>query len=287
MGRDIALNTYRIKSPLQARVIENRKLTKDASPSDTRHVVFDVSGGPMEYTAGQSVGVLTPGLDEKGRPHAVRLYSVASHRSGEAGIPNSLSLCVKRVQYQDSVTGVLKKGVASNYVCDLKPGDTVRLTGPVGNRFLLPENLSPCNFIFIATGTGIAPFRGMLVELFQRNRSLGQNPFQGEVWLFFGVPYRTDLLYEGEFQDYQKYPNFHFVTAVSREESDSEGKKIYVQNRIAEKSSELEGILFDPQTWIYICGLKGMEKGLYESFQKMMTLDQLEQLKKRILVEVY
>ena len=45
---------------------------------------------------GQSVGIIVPGADERGRPHRMRLYSVASPRDGERPNTNNLALTVKR-----------------------------------------------------------------------------------------------------------------------------------------------------------------------------------------------
>ncbi|MBI1870463.1 MAG: ferredoxin--NADP(+) reductase [Chlamydiae bacterium] len=278
--KKISLNTYKVSSPWTATVLENIKLTADSSPNDTRHVVINLQGSSYEYVEGQSVGILPPGIDEKGKPHAVRLYSIASHRRGEKGDAQSLSVCVKRVVYQDPVTGLEKRGVGSNFICDLKKGDAVRITGPVGNRFLLPEHVNDPSYIFIATGTGIAPFRGMLKELFQKG-------FQNHAWLIFGTPYRSDILYEKEFQNYETHQKFHFVTAVSREDKNRDGTKVYVQHRLLEHQKELVPILTDTKTLIYICGLKGIEKGIYETLQSILSPTAYEELRKRILVEVY
>ena len=71
----------------------------------------------------QSIGIIAPGTDKDGKPHIIRLYSIASPREGEKTGANNLSLTVKREP----------NGVCSNYVCDLKKGDQVQVTGPFGN----------------------------------------------------------------------------------------------------------------------------------------------------------
>lgn len=276
----ISLNTYKISAPWEAKVLLNRRLTQDSSPNDTRHVVLDIEGSALEYVPGQSVGVIPPGVDAKGKPHAVRLYSIASQTGGEEGFSKALALCVKRALFEDPATGAVKQGVASNYICDLKAGDSVRLTGPAGNRFILPETLEERHFVFIATGTGIAPFRGMIKDLVRRN-------FSGQIWIFFGVPYRTDLLYEAEFKDYTPRPQFHFVAAVSREEKNPDGTKVYVQHRLLEHKNVLAPLVSSPNTLVYVCGLKGMEKGLDEAFRTMVSPKVFLEVKKRILTEVY
>jgi ferredoxin--NADP+ reductase len=184
------------------------------------------------------------------------------------------------VIYQDSLTGEVRHGVASNYVCDLKVGDQVKLTGPAGNRFLLPEQFLDCHYVFIATGTGIAPFRGMLYQLFHHQ-------FRGEAWLIFGVQYRGDILYEKEFRQHETQANFHFVTAISREETNSDGSKVYVQHRLLEYQNQLVPLMKQSNTQIYICGIAGMEKGIDQVFRTIFSTEIYGQVKKRVLVEVY
>ena len=82
---------------------------------------------------GQSIGIIPPGTDANGKPHLPRLYSVSSPRDGERPNTNNLSLTVKRDP----------KGVCSNYVCDLEKGDKVKLTGPFGATFLMPDDPRP------------------------------------------------------------------------------------------------------------------------------------------------
>ena len=114
-------------------------------------------------------------------------------------------------------------GVCSNYVCDLKPGEPVAVTGPAGKRFLLPQDPSQHDFLFLATGTGIAPFRGMVMELLQ-------GPPEGSPWkanwkrcgsrveLVMGSPYTTDLLYDDLLRGLAKqHANFHYHPVISRE----------------------------------------------------------------------
>lgn len=276
----IPLNVYKVSSPFTGKILENTRLTDPSSASDTRHIVIDMTGSQLEYLEGQSLGVIPPGMDENGKPYSVRLYSIASCRKGEKNYPKNASLCLKRVVYHDPSTDHEKRGVASNYICDLKPGDFIQLTGPVGNRFILPENFQNHHYVFIATGTGIAPYRGMLTYLFE-------NGFKGEAWLIFGVPYRTDLLYENEFSSLLKHSNFHFVTAISREEKNQDGSKVYVQHRLLKNKETLVPLIIQSHTRIYICGLKGMEKGIGEYFQLMLSVEQYSEAKKRIFVEVY
>jgi ferredoxin--NADP+ reductase len=255
----IPLNLYRVSSPAVARVVANERLTPPGA-ADVRHLVLDVTELGFRYLEGQSLGILSPGIDEHGRPHKLRLYSIASPRSGDDGRGTSASLCVKRVLDHDPSTGLEHRGVASNYLCDLRPGDEVRITGPAGKTFLLPDDPGT-NLILVATGTGIAPFRAFVRRIYEELPR-----WTGAVWLVFGVRTRAECLYREELESYQDRPGYHCCFAFSREQQNPEGGRMYVQHRMAEHRAELGELLDREQTLVYICGLKGMETGIEALF---------------------
>lgn len=252
---DVPLNLFKVKQPGVARVVANLRLTPE-DRDDVRHVVLDLSGLDYRYLEGQSLGVLAPGVDEKGKPHKLRLYSIASTRSGDDGQGRLASLCVKRLVYEDPVTGEPRYGVASNYLCDLKPGDEVRVTGPSGKHFLLPED-PEANLILVATGTGIAPYRAFLRRIYKELPE-----WRGLVRLIFGVRTAAECLYLRELEFYADRPGYRLVTAFSREQTTTDGKRMYVQHRMAEAMEDLWPLLERDETFLYICGLKGMEDGI-------------------------
>src|SRR5690554_3782032 len=137
---EVELNIYSVKNPVEVPIVENYVVTSESSPNYVRHITFDISGTDLvgRIRAGQSVGILPPGKDDRGRNHKLRLYSISSSTSGEGGIRHLISTTVKRTI--EELDNELYLGVASNYLANLKPGDTVRMTGPSGRRFLLPEN---------------------------------------------------------------------------------------------------------------------------------------------------
>jgi len=95
-----------------------------------------------------------------------------TNRYGDDLTGKTGSLCVRRAVYVDPETGKedpAKKGVCSNYLCDAKPGDSVSLTGPAGKVMLLPEATPEVDLIWVATGTGIAPYRAFARRLFAEN----------------------------------------------------------------------------------------------------------------------
>ncbi len=272
---EVELNIYGPKDPVEVSVVENYIITKESSPNFVRHITFDVSGTELEgrIKVGQSIGIRPPGKDENGRSHKLRLYSISSPNSGEHGKPNLISTTVKRTI--EELEDKLYIGVASNYLADLEPGDKVKITGPSGKRFLLPENPKEFNYLFFATGTGIAPFRGMIMELFEKGN------FQNECALVFGCPYRTDLLYSDYFKKMsQEHSNFHYLKSISRENRRKDGSKHYVQTKIGDEEELLLPILEKKNTLIYICGMKGMESGIYKEMLRLGLEDYLDIRKK-------
>jgi ferredoxin--NADP+ reductase len=250
---------YKPSNPWNAKIIENQRITSENSPDDIRHIVIDISDSQMEVKEGQSIGVVVPGTDETGKKHRVRLYSVASRREGESA-ENTMALTIKRVLFKDDQTGNLVKGLASNYVCDLHPGDPITITGPVGRTFLLPKD-PDTDIIMIAVGTGIAPFRAFIHHMFK-----GNVKWQGKVLLFFGTKSGLESLYmndkNNDIGQYYTEETFHAFTALSRG-----NEKQYVQHKLRDNIELIWDIIKQDKFSVYICGLKGMEEGIEEVFK--------------------
>lgn len=256
---EVVINLYKPNSPVTVPLVDNRVATRSKSPNFVRHVTFDVSGTMLEgnLRSGQSFGIVPPGTREDGRPHKLRLYSVSSPTAGEDGKGKLVSTVVKRVIEENEETGGLYLGICSNYLCDLKIGTEVLMTGPSGKKFLLPEHPEDFNYVFFAAGTGIAPFRGMTMDLLKQG-------IRSETALIFGCGYRTDLLYADYFEQMAKeHRHFHYLTSISREDLRPDGTKPYVQYQILDNRELLYPLLAKDNTLIYVCGLKGMETGIY------------------------
>ena len=261
---DVPVNIYKPKNPLTGKCVENQELVKEGGIGRVRHLTFDVSDSDLWYLEGQSIGIIPPGEDEKGKPHKLRLYSIASTRHGDKGDDNTVSLCVRELVYQHPETNETIYGVCSSYLCNIDEGADVTITGPVGKEMLLPEDPN-ATIIMMATGTGIAPYRAYLRRMFQEKHE--DYKFNGFAWLIFGVPYQENILYKEELEKMQQeFPdNFRLTYALSREQKTADGKKMYIQNRVAEQVSEIWELLQKENTHTYICGLKGMEDGIDEA----------------------
>jgi ferredoxin-NADP reductase len=206
----------------------------------THHLEFEVEELPrFDFSAGQFVSMKS---DRDGR-EITRAYSIASAPKHD----NVFDVCLNRVQF----------GFFSNYLCDLEHGARVRFNGPHGT-FVLKSPVR--DSIFIATGTGIAPIRGMLHWLFEDEaRHAGR-----EFWLVFGVRYRQDLYYHDEFVQLEReHRNLHYIPTLSRENPGWTGATGYVQEhvrRIAEGRADMDA---------YICGLKDMVKANRDQLKEL------------------
>lgn len=269
---DVRVNLRMPNNPCTARVVSSELCTQRKAAGFVRHVTIDVSGTELEgnLRPGQSFGVLTPGEDERGKPHKPRLFSVASPSRGEDGQGKVIATTIKRLVDEHWENHTLYRGVCSNYVCDLQPGDEIRLSGPNGKRFLLPQNPEKYNYLFFATGTGIAPFRGMAIDLLEAGVS-------SHIHLFMGAPYATDLLYHPFWLDLAaRHDNFHYTTALSRERQPDGHDPMYVHNRIGTELDRILATLAADNTLIYICGVAGMELGVFQELAKHLNRAHLE-----------
>ncbi len=247
-----------VQKSITATVTGNLRVTEVGKQAgqqdyDTHHIVLDFGSMPFPVLEGQSIGIIPPGTDDKGKPHHARQYSIASPRNGERPGHNNLSLTIKRVL--EDHDGQPVRGVGSNYMCDLQVGDKVQVIGPFGASFLMP-NHPKSNIVMICTGTGSAPMRAM-TEWRRRLRASGK--FEGgKLMLFFGARTPAELPYFGPLNNLPKdFIDIEF--AFSREV----GKpKRYVQDAMRDRAADIAALLKDANTFFYVCGLKSMEEGV-------------------------
>ncbi len=251
------LNLYDIRRPVTATVAGNFRLTDADADSDIRHIVLDFGTAFFPVLEGQSIGIVPPGVDAFGKPHYLRMYSVASPRDGERPGYNNLSLTVKRVVADHD--GKPVKGVASNYLCDLQKGDKVQVTGPFGSNYLMP-NHPGSNLLMICTGTGAAPMRAMTE--YRRRLLVQGKPVDGKLMLFFGARRPGELPYFGPLL---KLPASFIDMHLAFSRVDGEART-YVQDKLREAGSAVAELLRG-DTFLYVCGLKGMEAGVMEALR--------------------
>ncbi len=218
------------------------KLSKIISLTSTvKHFVLDYpKDADTSFIAGQFLQVH---LEKDGKPHK-KSYSIASSPS-LAKEKNQIELCIKLVE----------GGFVSTWFFGLKEGDTIHTSLPYG-VFTVREPWQD-NLVLVGTGTGIAPLRGMIQNLYEKN-------CDKNIWLIFGNRYETDILYNDEWQAFsKKYPNFHFIPTVSRGKAWT-GETAYVQEIVKNKfAGKTEGHDF------YGCGLVPMCQQLKAALLEM------------------
>jgi ferredoxin-NADP reductase len=193
------------------------------------HFQFEVPDvDHLQFTPGQFVSV----VEHKGEKEITRAYSIASPRSG-----NRFELCLNRVP----------NGLVSSWLFELKPGDVVDMHEPLGYFTLRHPGRRA---VFVATGTGIAPFRSMLLDHLPRT--------QPDVTLLFGVRYEEGLLYREEFERLtREYPSFRFLPTITRPTAGWNGRTGRVQQHLDEALA-LHTPIEISNVDVYICGLKEM-----------------------------
>ena len=205
---------------MKAVLLQSRKLAPDV-----RHFLFEVPGDePLSFVPGQFVSLTA---EISGRK-ITRAYSICSPPGG-----NRFELCLNRVH----------EGIFSPYLFDLKPGAEVYFRPPLG-QFTLRQ--PPRDAVFVATGTGIAPFRSMLHHQLPR-------PGELRLTLLFGVRFEQNILYRDEFEVFRaRYPGFRFWPTLSRPSASWQGRIGHVQSHLEEALGGRRDID------VYICGLKLM-----------------------------
>ncbi len=250
------INTFTRANPARATVTGNARITADVAYSDVHHIILDFGAEPFQYLEGQSIGVFPPGVDSKGQPHAMRLYSIATARDGERPNTNNMGLTVKRVsEARDEET--TQPGIASNWMCDLKIGDELDVVGPFGATYLMPDD-PMADLLMICTGTGVSPFRGFT---HRRRRTSPNGP--GGLYLFFGARTPQELPYFGPLQRYLQ-TELHRELVYSRIDLTEHE---YVQDRLLKRQELVSKLLRKPTTHLYVCGLLGLEDGVEQSMQ--------------------
>jgi ferredoxin-NADP reductase len=203
-----------------AKLIESREIAPNV-----RHFVFEAPEvDQLPFSPGQFVSF----IETIGGKKITRPYSIASAPDG-----NRFELCLNLVE----------EGLLSPFLFEMKPGATVEMSAPMG--YFVLRNPSR-DAIFVATGTGIAPFRSMLHGHLSRAHT-------ANITLIFGVRYERTLMYRSEFEELSnRHPNFHFWPTLSRPEADWRGRTGHVQKHL------LEAIGGQRDVDVYICGLKLM-----------------------------
>jgi NAD(P)H-flavin reductase len=203
----------------QAKVRTNQEIA-----FQTREVILS-SDSPLIYTPGQYITLLVP--KEDGTKNG-RSYSIASRTND-----STITLLVR----------IVDGGLGSTYVKNLQEGDLLFFVGPSG-KFGLSK--TPRNALFIATGTGAAPFIPMIDTLLRTGND-------ATVTLLLGFRHEEDSFFEYMTHGWKEnYPQFQGIEILSRPGSQWQGETGHVTDYIVKHSS----LLTDKD--LYVCGNRDM-----------------------------
>lgn len=258
------LSDYDLSDCYEAKVLETHRITPDNAP-EVRNILLNVVRPGFRYREGQTVGVLVPGRHAHGQEGHFRLYTIANTQETARVGEVDLELCVRRCFYIDEVNGEEYPGLASNYLCDAKPGDSIMLTGPYGDAFTIPDD-NEANLLMIGTGTGIAPFRAFVRHIYEK-----RSDWKGQVWLFYGARTGMEKLYQNkEFNDFANYydeQTFQAFAGLSRRPW-VHGEEHGLGEVLEENAQEIWELMQDPKTHVYIAGLSKTLEAFYEAMAK-------------------
>ncbi len=263
------LSDYETGTRYRATVVSSERITEESAAEEVREIVLDVDREDFAYDLGQSIGVVVPGEDSFGDHHHFRLYSVADLPERGADDRPRIKICVRRCFYVDEYSGERYPGVASNFLCDRRSGDSFLITGPFGPPFELPED-PDADLILIGSGTGIAPFRVFVKQLY---RNVPER--RGRVWLFHGARTGLEMIYRNDAVDdfVQYYDRDTFEAFEAFSPRPSWGERIAWDGAIRERGEQLWEMLGDPRTRVYVAGLEQMLEELDEVFAELAGSD--------------
>lgn len=220
--------------PFKAHVSRVKDLTHDVRELELSLIDPD----SIDFKAGQwiSLDVWHPKLGQ----HVPRQYSIASPPSQR----KQITLLFNRVP----------NGPGSSYLFSLLEGDPLKFQGPNGSFYLQekPER----DLVFVATGTGIAPFRSMIPTFLEQ-------PEVGTLRVYWGLRSQRDLYYQSELETLaQGHPKFGFITTLSRPEYGWKGSIGRVTTLVENNISSVSNATF------FLCGNGGMIRDTTEIVRK-------------------
>jgi len=274
------LSEYDFSHRFEAELLDIYRLTPPDSIDDVREMTLRINSEDFIYKAGQSIAVLVPGPHQFGNPYHIRLYTIADPPPLVPARQAIIHICVKRCNYIDEYSGERYPGVASNYLCDQKVGNSIEIAGPYGLPFAIPEE-HDANLLLIGMGTGIAPFRAMVKTIYENYID-----WTGKVRLFYGARTGLETLYmnneRDDFANYYDRATFAAFKALSpRPQWDSEAS---LGDAIKQQGEEIWSLLCDFRTYVYIAGLDRVRDSLEVAFVHLAGSPEKWQRRKAELV---
>ncbi len=264
------LQDYDTTTQYRATVLSSNQITPN-SVDEVREIKLQIDDPSFEIHVGQNIGVLAPGYVEMGHAHHLRIYSIADLPQSTSLGHQQIKICVRRCSYIDEFTGEQYPGIASNYLCNLQPGDVITITGPYGQAFELPANNNAA-LILICAGTGIAPFRAFIKHIYTNHPD-----FKGRILLFHGGQTGLDQLYRNDENDdlayYYDHATFEAIDALSARPGWSDqldwGTALHAHGK------ELCELLSDSRTYVYVAGVEKIRDELDDVLAQVAGSNQI------------
>jgi len=273
-GSSINFDGWEQGPTFEGRVKTNLRLTHFTSDVDVRDVLIEVVGEPPAIEIGDLVGVHVS--DGHFRPY----YVVDLLRPQKGGL--LFSLCVRRCFAGDGSETQTTPGLASNHICDRKPGDTLAMSGPYGKPFRIPDDRY-ANLLMIGVGTGIAPFRAFVKLIYQR-----KGHWRGDVKMFYGARSGMEMLYmndqRNDFGSYESEESFEAFQAVCKPTQSHAVEALSAS--LKDNQKWIWDFVRQPQTHVYVAGNRLLGPKLDAAFSQIAGGDQTwAELKSRLIDE--
>lgn len=248
-----------------ATVVETNRITPADYDVEIRHLVLRTCQDRPRFSAGHILVVFAPPAGEFGNREHQRFYTVASAEPSQDGEGDEITICVRRCFYIDEVNGERYPGIASNYLCDVRENDVITIAGPYNGPFQIPPE-TDANLIMIGIGTGMAPFRAFIKQIYEKARG-----WNGKVRLFYGAHTGMELLYmndvNNDIANYYDEETFQAFTAIS--EKPHLGRPVDLGGILRENATEVWALIQDDKTYVYVAGLEKELEGLHGALARI------------------
>lgn len=275
------IEDYPREPQYDATILKTERITEELADVEVRELVLEVDHHDFNFEVGQSIGVLVKGPEEFGGSLHHRLYTVADTPAPKSHGKPEITIVVRRCSYIDDYSGEEYIGINSNYICDRKKGDHLKITGPFGIPFKIPDDKNT-NLLLIGLGTGIAPFRALVKKIYKE-----EGGWKGKVMLLYGARSGLELLYMNSKRDdftlYYDEETFDAIKAVSPRPNWID--PIAWDYAIEERAEEIWNMLSAGNTCVYVAGLEHIRDTLDRLFGKMCGSDTVWAKKKAELME--
>jgi len=275
------LSDYDASHPRDAVVKASHRITPPDVP-EVRSILLTITHPDFSCLEAQNIGIAVPGSQAFGHERHFRLYTIANSPQRDESGAIDIELCVRRCFYIDEVSGEEYPGLASNYLCDLRAGDRLAITGPYGDAFRIPDD-PDTNLLMIGSGTGIAPFRAFIQHIYEK-----QPEWRGKVRLYYGARTGTERLYQNDqrndlanYYDKETFQAFEGLSHRPWMQHDDTG----LGQLLEDNAGQIWELIQDPKTHVYLAGLPKTAEDFYQSMKRVAGSAEHWRMTREALIE--